>query len=724
MTLTHTRPFSPPRRGLGALLAGAGASPVRNNGGALVDALILSAPSRSATQLTHQDKDESSSGRRLISSITKALAPLDDQYQRLVKRYVDPLLGANRLQQIDEMANENERVAVTGDEKGLNRNVGLSLLLTGAALAVGHAIVPTLLICLPLATYISIPPLRRAHRSIFHEHRLTMPVLASINMLGLWLGGFYAAGGFGLAIYFIAEKLIFITEDNSRQKLVNIFGQQPRFVWAVVDDVEVEIPFHQLQVGDTIVIGAGQLIPVDGVIRKGHASIDQHRLTGESQPAEMTVGDRVLAATVVLAGKIYIAVEKAGHETAAAQIGDILNSTASYQMAIDSQAIQVVNASIGPTLLASALAWWLVNFEGAVAITNSSFGFNMRLTGPIAMLNYLNIAARRGILVKDGRSLELLSTIDTVIFDKTGTLTLEQPRVVCIHSFNGVDEATLLAYAAAAEDRQTHPIARAIVTAAQEQGLRLPAIDDARYELGYGLKVWIDGHLIRVGSDRFMALEGIDRPPTLDALQSASHDEGHSLVMLAVDDALAGVIELQPTIRPEAHAIVQALHQHNITVYVISGDQEAPTEKLVKELGIDHYFANTLPEDKAKHVARLQAEGRNVCFIGDGINDSIALKKAQVSISLRGATTVATDTAQIVMMDATLQQLPYLFDLARGFDRNLKTGFTAAMLPGFLIIGGVFFGQMGVLGSLLVYNAGLFTGLGIAMLPLLRHRGE
>jgi Cu2+-exporting ATPase len=190
--------------------------------------------------------------------------------------------------------------------------------------------------------------------------------------------------------------------------------------------------------------------------------------------------------------------------------------------------------------------------------------------------------------------------------------------------------------------------------------------------------------------------------------------------MVALGDQLAGIIELEPTLRPEVETIIQDLHRRDKEVYIISGDQEEPTRRLAERLGIDHYFANTLPEDKAGHVERLQAAGRTVCFVGDGINDSIALKKAQVSVSLRGATSVATDTAQVVLMDMTLNHLPTLFDLAAQFDTNMKLGFAAAIIPGFFIIGGVFLINLGIVGSLAVYNVSLLTGIGVAMLPLLQ----
>lgn len=659
-----------------------------------------------------------------LQQVKKELAKLDNHYQEFFQRRIDPLFGAQRSAQLQEIGKESGAKITTSDEANLNRDIGLSLVIAATAFTAGHALAPIVLVCFPLAIYISRVPIQRAYHAVVHERRLKLPVVATVNILATWLGGFYIAGGLSFVIFFLAEKLILITQDQSRHKLIDIFGQQPRFVWALIDGVEMEIPVEQLEAADTIIVGAGQMIPVDGVIVEGHASIDQHRLTGESQPAEKTIGDRVLAATVVLAGKVYIEVERAGKETSAAQIGEILNTTAGYQMAIESKAMQLVNASLGPTLAASALAWLLLSFESAVALTNSAFGFNIRLTGPIAMLNYLNRAAQRGVLVKDGRSLELLNEIDTIVFDKTGTLTLEQPEVARIHRFNGMDEATLLGYAAALEARQTHPIARSIVATAQAQGLALPPTDQARYEVGYGIKGVIKGQTVRVGSDRYMALEQIPVPPEAAALQAQCHGQGHSLVLVAIGDELAGAVELKPTIRPEARAVIEELHRRNMTLYIISGDQEEPTRKLAQEMGIDHYFASTLPEDKAGHVERLQREGRSVCFVGDGINDSIALKKAKVSISLRGATTVATDTAQLVLMDASLAQLPGLFDLAADFDRNMKAGFAAAIVPGFFIFGGVFLAHMGLIGSIVVYNLSLLANVGIAIAPAFKQRED
>lgn len=351
----------------------------------------------------------------------------------------------------------------------------------------------------------------------------------------------------------------------------------------------------------------------------------------------------------------------------------------------------------------------------------------MNLFGPMSMLNFLHICSQKRILIKDGRSLELLNDIDTIVFDKTGTLTIEQPTVSQITSLNGLSEEQLLIYAAAAEYKQTHPVAKAILTAAAERQLHVPTIDDAHYEIGYGVKVQLvaDGEVgktIRVGSERFMALEGISIPADIKAQQTACHTHGYSLVMVAIDAELSGTIELRPTIRPEAKEVVERLQAAGKTVTIISGDHEMPTRQLAEELGIKQYFASTLPENKADLVVQLQQAGKKVCFVGDGINDAIALKKANVSVSLRGATTVATDSAQIVLMNEDLAQLTDLFEVAQEFKTNIDQGFLLTIVPNLIGIAGTLFLGWGYLTAVLLGSAFWVPQLAHVMRPLYEHR--
>ncbi len=663
-------------------------------------------------------------GRHLQQTLASSLGQVEEEYQWFVKSRIDPLFEGKRHALLKELQiDDDEALEFTPYEREINRKFAIAGLITAAAIVTAPFALPVqFIVCVPPALHLMRYAYKQAYMDFKEERRLTFATLMAVNQTLIWFGGFYILGGVIFILTTIGQKISYISEARSRTQLVNIFGKLPQHVWILQDGIEVEIPFEQLEVGHILVVGSGQMIPIDGVIIDGYASIDQHRLTGESQPAEKAVGDKVLAATVVLAGQIQVQVEKTGEATVAAQIGEMLEKTASYQTTITSKAAQLANRSVAPTLGVAGLAGLLLGPAGAAAITSTMFGMNLWISGPLALRNYLTVATRRGILVKDGRSLDLLTEIDTVVFDKTGTLTLDEPHVTQVHTFAEVAAQTVLRYAAAVEQRQSHPIARAILTHAEEQGVALPKIDDSRYEMGYGLQAEIEGKVIRVGSDRFMTLKGIPLSPTVEALQERAHEAGHSLVMVAVGEQLAGAIELQPTIRPEAKAVIDELRQRNLTCYIISGDQEGPTRNLAQALGIEKYFANTLPEHKAELVEKLQQEGRAVCFVGDGINDSIALKKANVSVSLRGSTTVAMDTAQIVLMDTTLEQLPLLFRLAEEMENNLKLTHRLAIVPGLGIWAGVFFLHLGLLGATLIFEASLWAGIANAMRPLLRYK--
>ena len=660
----------------------------------------------------------------LPASLKTRWMALDEEWQQFVLQHIDPLFGQTRSQQIRVMNEHNRSLEIPPEERAVNRNLALALGALGSAGLGTLFFPPLLLVSAGAVLYLSIPIYQHAYTSLVHKHRLRPTLLASFYITGVLLNGFFGAAGVAEVIYYVSEKLVMITYDRSRQKLVSVFGQQPRTVWALLDGIEVEMPFADLRAGTILVVQAGQVVPADGVILQGMASIDQHMLTGEAQPVEKSVGDPVYAATFVLTGRILLQVEKAGEASLAAQIGEILNRTASYQQQLEAKGVALANRSTLPLLLLSGLALPLVGAAGATAVLASNIGMTLKIASPIAMLNFLNLASHAGVLIKDGRSLELLNTVDTVVFDKTGTLTLEQPHVAALHPSGTITEEQLLLFAAAAEHRQTHPIARAIVDAAQARQLTLPEISDAHYMIGYGIQVTLDGRRILVGSDRFMASEGIPVPLEIQQQQTRCHALGHSLVMVALENTFAGALELQPTLRPEAQAVIAELHKRQLTLVIISGDQEEPTRKLAATLGIDRYFANTLPENKAQLVEQLQQEGKTVCFVGDGINDAIALKKANVSISLRGATSVATDTAQIVLMDQSLRQLITLFDIGQKFTRNLQLGLIAAIAPGACLIGGVFFLHFGIYAAIVFEILGLLSSLGVAMMPLMEQSQE
>jgi Cu2+-exporting ATPase len=631
------------------------------------------------------------------------------------------LLHNARRDQLVALDTSSEQPESNAEEHEINTLLKISAG-TLAGTIIGKLFYPPLIFLsiIPLA-YTFYPYFRSGYQALFRERKITMSVVDVIVMPGMVLTGYVVAAALDNTLLLLSRKLVVWSEEHSHRSLVDVLGQQPQAVLALVDGAEREVPVETLQVNDVVVVHAGEMVPVDGTIIDGIATIDQHMLTGEAQPIDKGVGDAALASTILLTGKVHIAVERAGQDTAAARIGDILQRTADFKLSIQSRGEAIADQSALPTLALSAVALPLLGVNSALAILFSGVGYNMRIMAPLSLLNFLQIMSHNGILIKDGRSLEVLQQVDTVVFDKTGTLTLEQPYVQHIYTWNGYNADDLLTCAAAAEYRQTHPIARAILQAAEERGLNVPHIEDAHYEVGYGIKVRLANQVIRVGSDRFMEVEGIPVSATVYDLQAHCHTTGHSLILVAVDDDLAGGIELQRSVRPEVPHIINKLQQYGIQMYIMSGDQEQPTRSLAHELGIKHFFANTLPENKAQLIQQLQDEGRTVCFVGDGINDSIALKQANVSVSMRGATTIATDTAKIVLMDGNLNQLVRLFDLSRDFERNMQTNLMMTIIPGVICIGGIFFFHFGLIAAVVLYNASLGIGVLNTMVPIVQH---
>nr|VFJ48616.1 MAG: Cu2+-exporting ATPase [Candidatus Kentron sp. FM]VFJ48988.1 MAG: Cu2+-exporting ATPase [Candidatus Kentron sp. FM]VFK14650.1 MAG: Cu2+-exporting ATPase [Candidatus Kentron sp. FM] len=582
------------------------------------------------------------------------------------------------------------------------------------------ALVPVGLLAI---VYSAFPFYESGFRAFFKTRRIEVGILDVILVTGMLATGHLFVSAATIWLLSLSEKLLIETENDSRRKLVDVFSEQVRTVWVRTKGVELEIPFEELKVGDTVVVNAGESIPVDGMVVDGVATVDQHALTGESRPVERTLEDKVLASTILLSGRLGIRVERTGQDTIAARIGNILNNTADFTASVQARGMETANAYTPPTLALGAITLPILGPNAAMTILLSGLGYNMRLVSPISVLNYLKILSGEGILIKDGRALEQLGRVDTVVFDKTGTLTLDRPHVGNIHirAGSGISEHALLRYAASAEYRQTHPIAMAILDAARQREIDLPPIGEAAYEIGYGIRVKVDGVLVRVGSTRFMEMEGIPIPTEMRELQEQGLEEGYSLICVAIDGKLGGMLELHPTLRPEVKGILHGLKQRGISLYIISGDHERPTRRLATELGIDHYFAETLPENKADLIGQLQREGKYVCFVGDGINDSIALKKANVSISIKGATTAATDTAQIILMDGTLHRLDRLFEIAGDFENNMGNNLKLSIIPGLICIGGVYLLHFGIPSGIAIYNLGLAAGVTNAMLPLKKY---
>ena len=656
--------------------------------------------------------DKKSLLRDAQSKVSPAKSVFNKLYAAQTRRFFDSDIRQQQLAEID-----HDDTHVNEAEQTMNRRIGLAFVSLGMAISGSLFFAPLKYLGLPLAFYLTQFLYRESYKDLKKKRRVTVTVLITLTLPLAFIQGYFIACNIAIVLGEVRMKLLAQVKDNSSKKLFDIFKLQPRFAWILVDGVEIQRPFEELAYGDVVVVHPGETIVVDGWIVDGFGTVDQHILTGESNPVDKGVGDEVFASTTLLSGRLHVQMEKTGTETAVAEIAEVLNRTIEFKSGKDLWAEEVTDKTVLPTLMLGILSYPFIGLNRANAVINSHFGYQMSIVAPVAILKFLSIASKKGVLIKDGRTLETLVKVDTIVFDKTGTLTSEQPHVGQIHSCSDLEPDDILAIAAATESKQTHPIARAIRQAAEREGLTIAKIDEAKYQIGYGLTVTIGQQIIHVGSLRFMQQREIHIPPTIMETQELCNQQGHSLVLVSIGQEVVGAIELHATIRPEAKTVIEALRKCGIqSMYIISGDHEAPTKNLAEKLGIDHYFAQILPENKAELIEALQKEGKTVCFVGDGINDSIALKKAQVSISLSGASTIAIDTAQIILMNQSLSSLPTLFALAHDLDKNMKRSLALIFAPFVISAFGALFLNFGYATSVFFNQVGVWSGLTNAML--------
>jgi Cu2+-exporting ATPase len=583
-------------------------------------------------------------------------------------------------------------------------------------------------------TYTMFPFYRQVETAVkqrlIKEGRVDSYLLMGLGNLLLVGTNRYFTAALGLGLAYIGETIVTKATDTAQQNLHDHLFEQlfdpKQKVWMIQDGVELEVALESVQQGDILVVKAGEAIPVDGVVVEGMASVDQHAFTGESYPVEKGVGEGVFASTLMLTGKLQVKVETSGRDTAIGKLSAILAQAFQGKTQLQLRSEQWAEAANLPFLALAGAGLVFFGPTGAMVILGGNTVQAIRLLGPLATINYQTVASSEHILLKQGQRLEQISSIDTLLFDKTGTLTDGALNVNAIHRVHAdFQEADILFYAALAEHQLTHPIAKAIMQHAALAGLDVSNLDAIEYRQGFGIVVQYNDRTIHVGSARFMVAESIAIPDSAQNLQTAIHEQGHSLVMVAIDSAVAGIIELQATLRPEVQAVFKSLREHGIKhIGIVSGDHVAPTQKLAEQLNVDSYFAEVLPEDKAGIVKQFQAEGRNVCFIGDGVNDTIAMRQADLSVSLRGATTLAIDVADIILTNSDLNSLCELMVLSEKLENNLKRGLWICYSGMGIVLAGTVFSHIGVLTSMGVHFVLGSGAIGNAMLPLLEINKE
>ncbi|NKY19061.1 heavy metal translocating P-type ATPase [Tsukamurella spumae] len=437
----------------------------------------------------------------------------------------------------------------------------------------------------------------------------------------------------------------------------------------------VTVAPSELRVGDVVVVRPGGSVPADGVVVDGTAALDESMITGESRTVERTVGDPVTAGTVATDSGLRVRVTAIGDDTALAGIGRLV--------------AQAQNSSSRAQRLADRAAGWLFWFAlGAAAITAvvwSALGMPddavvrtitvlviacphaLGLAIPLVVSIATERAAKGGVLVKDRLSLESMRTVDAVLFDKTGTLTKGEPTVTEVSAVTG-DEDALLTLAAAAEADSEHPLARAIVRAAADRGLTVPAASDFSSSPAVGVTATVDGATVRVGGPHLLAEEGAQELPVVDAWR----ERGAIILHVLRDGAVRGALALADEVRPESREAVDALHALGIQVVMITGDAEAVARTVADDLGIDRVFAGVRPEDKAAKVAELQHEGRRVAMVGDGVNDAPALAQADVGLAIGAGTDVAIASAGVILASDDPRSVLSVIELSRASYRKMQ----------------------------------------------------
>ncbi|HLY56779.1 MAG TPA: heavy metal translocating P-type ATPase, partial [Stellaceae bacterium] len=459
----------------------------------------------------------------------------------------------------------------------------------------------------------------------------------------------------------------------------------------------VSIPARELAVCDLVVVYPGELIPVDGEIVEGRATVDQKTITGESLPVPRVAGESAFAGTIVTEGQLTIRALRVGTQTTAGQIAQLVDSAPLGDTRMQNHAERFADRLVLPTLgLAVGTAAVTADINRFLSLVIVDYGTGIRVAAPTTVLASMTHAARVGIIIKSGGHMESLAHADTIVFDKTGTLSHGTPNVVEILSQNRhIAPDHLLALAVSAETNFTHPVADALRAKLREFEVQLPPADETEYRVGLGVEGRVNGYYMHVGSERFLRQSSI-RVDTMAADRADFEERGCSCLYVAVDGELAGVIAYEDRIRVESAPVIAALHGMGIRdTIMLTGDNRRVADAVGRRLGLKRQMAELMPGDKADIIKDLQRQGRCVAMVGDGINDSPALSFADVGIAMRHGADITHEAADIVLMEDSLWKLAKAVQISRDAVSLIKQNYaivaamnTAALglaLPGGLI---------------------------------------
>jgi P-type Cu2+ transporter len=523
---------------------------------------------------------------------------------------------------------------------------------------------------------------------------LNMSVLVSLGILTAYLfsvgltlfapgqESFYEAAAMLAVFLLFGHWMEMRARRGSSDAVRKLLDLAPQQATVERDGRQVEIPVAEVHVGDVVVLKPGDKVPVDGVVIDGHSTIDESLVTGESVPVEKIVGDAVIAGTINQSGSLRFRATKVGADTALAQIVKLVeaaqNSKPPAQRLADKAAHYLVLIAVGSGLLTFLVWFGLMREPVLLALTFAVTAIviacpdALGLATPTAIMVATDMAAHRGILFKQAVSLEQASRIQAIIFDKTGTLTEGKPRVTDVVATGALPEGEVLRVAAAAEARSGHPLAQSILDELERRGLQNSlSVEDFENVPGRGVRARVNGRDVLIGTKRLLdqhavSLDGLT--PTTERLLG----EGKTLMLVAVDGQAAGVVAAADTVRPNAAQAIRELKALGIEPVMMTGDNRRTAEAVAHQLGIERVFAEVLPQDKADGVKKLQAEGKFVAMVGDGINDAPALAQADLGIAIGAGTDVAVETGDIVLMKSDPVDVLTAIRISKATVRKMK----------------------------------------------------
>ncbi len=585
---------------------------------------------------------------------------------------------------------------------------------------------------------VTLPIMKRASQSIFSDRQLNIDCLDLLAVALSYGQGKLATPALVITLHELGDLIRERTARSTETQTADLLDAIGHFAWVLREEKPVQIKSDLVEVGETVIVYPGEQIPVDGEILKGQATVDQQQLTGESMPIVAQVGTMVYASTLVRSGQIYLRADRVGTQTRAAASLELLQNAPVHDTRMANYAAQLADKLILPSFgLASIILAITKEPARAASILTLDFVTGIRVSMPTAFLGALNHNTRHGILVRSGRTIEQLAEIDTVVFDKTGTLTQGQLTVVGIQTIPGrMSAKQMLTLAAAAEQRIAHPVAEAITHYAQRHNLTIPRRQEWNYEVGLGLRAIIEDQEVLVGSDRFLIQEGISLEclehkvsplrHTCDLQQQSVASEWLSLIYVACDGELQGVIQYADPLRPESPALIRSLQASGKEIHLLTGDNQQRATIVAEELNIPlaQVHAQAFPEQKAAIVRDLTLAGKTVAFVGDGLNDSVALAYADVSVSFANGSDIAREIADVVLMNDDLATLTEALNIAHETKKLIEQNTLLVVAPNLMALGLASTIGLNPLIATVVHNGSAIAAGLNSLRPLVQHQLE